>query len=820
MSDESKRQEDSAGTDSATTPMMRQYLEIKRQYPDTLVLYRLGDFYEMFFDDARRASELLDLTLTRRGTNNGDPIPMCGIPYHALDNYLSRLIRQGESAVLCEQVGDPRTHKGMLERKISRVVTPGTATDDGIIPDRSDNNIACVCRKGRLFGLAVMSVTSGEFRCYETREGKELRLAIDRATPAELAFPEDLEQEGIAPEIRSRKRLAPWYFDQDNCTAALCKHFGTTRLSGFGLDGVTAGICAAGALLAYVSETQKAPLHHVRRLSLDNPVAYVVMDSAAVRNLELVTNLRGEESGTLVSVLDRTRTAMGHRCLRRMVTTPLRDNAALNERLDVVEALMGEGCGDLGALLEQVADLERITARIALGSARPKDLAALRDALTLLPEVAATLQKSGSPALVARATQFPDLGNAHQLLLGALQDNPSTLLRDGNVIADGYSKELDALRDLMNGSEGLLREIESRERERTGIATLKVGFNSIHGYYIETSRQKGDQVPADYIRRQTMKNTERFITPELKELEERTLSAKEQALDLERELYEGLISRLQGQLEPLGTLSSQLSHLDVALSLARVGKERGYCRPTFTTGSSLHITKGRHPVVECLGRAPFIPNDLELGDTRMYLITGPNMGGKSTFMRQNALIAIMARIGSLVPAERAEVGDIDRIFTRIGSSDDLAAGRSTFMVEMEEAAAILNNATAHSLILMDEIGRGTSTQEGEAIATAIAHHLVTQSRAMSLFSTHYAGITALAEHQQTVRNVCFAADEFMGKIVFLYEAKEGIQSYSYAIEVATLAGLPLEILKEARDLLNGRRKRQRKGVAAQPPAEA
>ena len=790
----------------SSTPMMKQYLEVKEKYPQDLVFYRLGDFYEMFFDDAVKASRLLNLTLTHRGTNKGKPIPLAGVPFHAVDNYISRLIRMGESVVICEQIENknpqPKSKTKTFSRKVSRIVTPGTATDDGIAPDREDNIIACVAQSSKCYGIAYLNLGAGIFKASLARDLKELSLYLDKINPAEIVYSEDFPHKEYFSFCKSIKEVPQWSFELQNCYRLLCKQFHTQTLFGFGIENIEEGISAAGALLSYVSSTQSASLEHIRSISHDDSSTQLLLDQTAQRNLELTSNLRGEFQGSLLSVLDKTATAMGSRKLRRMLLEPLRDNQAVNQRLDVVEALLKCDCSDLFCMLDQIGDLERISARIGLSSARPKDLMVLRDALKIVPQIKLFLNNSQQEVLIKLSQKLDPLENIRELLVKAIKEIPSTFLRDGNVFADGYNAELDELRQLMSGSSDFLAVMEEREKALTGISTLKVGFNSVSGYYIEVPRSQSDKVPETYHRKQTLKNNERYTTQELRELEEKTLSAQERSLQLEKELYDELLSALQQELTKLTELSTQLATLDAQLSLAKVADEYHYVRPELTQSSVISITNGRHPVIETLTSSPFVANTVSMGVERMLIITGPNMGGKSTYMRQTALLCIMARAGSYIPAEHALIGDIDRIFTRIGASDDLVSGRSTFMVEMEEASNILNNATSKSLVLMDEVGRGTSAIEGAALALAIATFLANRLQCLSLFSTHYSEICKLEGQYPQVRNLCFKADEKSGRIVFLYHVSSGSIAHSYAIEVGRLAGLPPEVISLAKNAIS------------------
>ena len=785
------------------TPMMRQYLEIKAQYPNTLVLYRLGDFYELFYEDAKKVAKLLDLTLTRRGSNNGDPIPMAGVPFHAVDNYIARLIKMGESCVICEQQGTPGAQKTMI-RKVSKIITPGTVTEEGIAPDRQDVFTACIYKGKHYYGLAYISLGSGLFKTTICPTKTELKLYIEKISPIEIVYEENFKEIDLFEEIHSRKALAPWNFKFETGYKLLCSQFGTNSLFGFDIENLEDGICAAGALLAYVKNTKNVPLEHIKSISRDDNSEFVLLDHCAQRNLEILSNLKGEKQGSLLSVLDNALTPMGQRLTRSMLVEPLRNNDLINQRLDIVEALCNSDNEILSQSLERIGDIERIVARIGLSSSKPKDLAVLRDSLKLVPDLKNFLLKSGQKALISLNEKVDPLFDVVALLTSAIKDFPSTFLRDGDVIAQGYNEELDSLRELMSGSQELLLKIEQEEREKTGITTLKVNFNSVHGFYIEVSKAQSEKVPDYYIRRQTLKNNERYITPALKELEQKAVSAKERSLELEDELFHAVEHELQQKLPELTRLSQVLSLIDVLNGFAVVSKSGNYVRPQLSNEHIIKIVDGRHPVIEKITDKPFVSNSIELKDKHMLVITGPNMGGKSTYMRQTALITIMARIGCFVPAKEAHIGNVDRIFTRIGASDDLSSGRSTFMVEMEEASSIINNATVNSLVLMDEIGRGTSTYEGSALALSIAQYLCSKVNCFTLFSTHYPEIASLADTYSNVKNICFKATEFDGSIVFLYKANEGSQNYSYAIEVGKLAGLPSEIISYAKKTIENK----------------
>lgn len=779
------------------TPLMQQYLEIKAQYKDTLVFYRLGDFYELFFEDAKKASELLDLTLTRRGNIKGEPIPMCGIPFHAVDGYLARLIKQGVSAVICEQSVDSSNSKIMV-RKVSKIVTPGTVTDEGIAPDTQDNSIACIYKGKNYYALSTLSLSSGIFTTALASNFNGIKIYLDKDNPSELLYPENFKDTEYLNDISCTKRLAPWYFDTKTCYKALCSQFKTNSLFGFDIENLDECICASGALLTYVKETQNVSLQHVVSISRDEVSNYVILDKCAQKNLELLTNLKGQDEGSLLSILDKTTTSMGSRLLKQWIVEPLRDNSTLNKRFDVIDTLNNNFDKDeLQNYLRQIGDIQRIVARISLASARPKDIATLRDALTLIPKIKAML--NDLDAMQEINNNLIDLSDIKDLLLKTIKDIPSTFLRDGGVIADGYSSELDELRLLMSGSETLLEKIETRERERTGINTLKVNYNQVHGYYIEVTKANSDKVPSDYVRRQTLKNNERFITQELKDLEEKTLNAKATSIDIEKEIFDNVIVKLQENIPSLKTIANTIANLDILLSFAKISETNNYVRPNLSNDTIISIEQGRHPVVEKLSSKAFVANSIDFNNKKVFIISGPNMGGKSTFMRQVALITIMARIGCFVPAKKANIGLIDRIFTRIGASDDLASGRSTFMVEMEEAATILNNASNKSLVIMDEVGRGTSTKEGAAIAFAIAKYICSKVKALTLFSTHYSELLHMDKSFDICENICFKAQEVNNKIVFLYHAYNGAQSYSYGVEVGKLAGLPNDVINLAKE---------------------
>jgi DNA mismatch repair protein MutS len=782
---------------------MQQYLRIKAQYPDVLLFYRMGDFYELFFEDARRAARLLDITLTARGQSAGEPIPMAGVPVQTLDTYLARAVRKGESVAICEQIGDPAKAKGPVERQVVRVVTPGTVTDDALLEERRDTLLAALNVAGERFGLAWLELASGRFHALEATGIEALASEIERLRPAELLVAEDAVT-GLAPGAVSAVRpRPPWHFDAGSSEQRLCEQFGTRDLAGFGLGNRPLATGAAGCLLQYVRDTQKSALPHLRGIRCEERDEALLLDAATRRNLELDSSLSGRVDSTLVGVLDRTATAMGGRELRRWIQRPLRTRAAREHRLQAIEAFLDTGLHEaVHALLRRVGDAERILARVALRSARPRDLAGLRDALGQLPALHELLQGIDSPLLLQLAASAGTHPEAHSLLASALVPTPPAVLREGGVIAPGHDADLDELRRISEHSDEALLDLEARERERTGFSNLRFGYNRVQGYFIEVSRSQADQVPADWVRRQTVKNAERYITSELKSFEDRVLGARDRALARERELYEALLDRLVERLPQLQATAAALASLDVLANLAERALALRLAKPQLCDESRIEIRGGRHPVVEQHLDGPFVPNDLLLDDgRRMLIVTGPNMGGKSTYMRQAALIVVLAGIGSYVPADSATIGPVDRVFTRIGAADDLAGGRSTFMVEMTEAANILNNATRDSLVLMDEIGRGTSTYDGLSLAWASARHIGREVGAFTLFATHYFELTALAEELPACANVHLDATEHGDHLVFLHAVKEGPANQSYGLQVARLAGVPGTVIAEARRYL-------------------
>jgi DNA mismatch repair protein MutS len=783
------------------TPMMRQYLAIKAEYPDMLVFYRMGDFYELFYDDAKRAAALLDITLTARGKSAGNPIPMAGVPYHAVEGYLAKLVRKGESVAICEQIGDPATSKGPVERKVTRIVTPGTLTDEALLAADRDNVVASVFASGEIFGVAWLDLSAGRFRLTEAPDLEAVQGEIQRLRPAELIVDEDHPLDGAFDENIRVTRRPPWHFELDSATRLLCGQFGTRDLSGFGCDAFVHGVAAAGALLQYVTDTQKAALPHLNSIGVQLRDDAVIMDGPTRRNLELEESISGHHQHTLAGVMDRCATAMGSRLLRRWIQRPLRNTSTLKARYQAVDALVAAG-GDLQEELKGIGDVERILARVALRSARPRDLRGICEALGRLPALQKLLAAIESPLLTELAGQVGEHREHYRLLDKAIIESPPMLIRDGGVIAAGYDDELDDLRGIAENADQYLVDLESRERERLGVSTLKLGYNRVHGYYIEISKAQADKAPVNYVRRQTLKSAERYITPELKEFEDKVLGARERALSREKFLYEELLDKLHDVLGELQLCAAGLAELDVLACFAERADALSLTCPEISATPRIEIEGGRHLVVEQVIDAPFIANDLNLDEARRLLvITGPNMGGKSTYMRQTALIAILAHIGSFVPAERLRIGPIDRIFTRIGASDDLAGGRSTFMVEMTETATILNNATEKSLVLMDEIGRGTSTFDGLSLAWAAAHHMGEKAQAFTLFATHYFELTALAQELPACSNVHLDATEHEGQLVFLHSVKPGPANQSYGLQVASLAGVPKDVINRARGYL-------------------
>jgi DNA mismatch repair protein MutS len=781
--------------------MMQQYLRAKAEHPDKLLFYRMGDFYELFYEDAQRASRLLDITLTARGQSAGAPIPMAGVPYHAVDGYLAKLMKLGESVAICEQIGDPATSKGPVERKVLRVVTPGTLTDAGLLDARRDSLLVAVNPGRHRSGIAWINLASGQFTLTEV-PATETAAALERLDVAELLVPDGIPSPMSGVGVPTRA-LPAWQFDAAAATRALAKHFGTRDLAAFGVEDRDLATGAAGALLSYAAATQQSALAHVRSLAVEAPSEYIALDAATRRNLEITATLRGEPAPTLLSLLDACGTPAGSRLLRHWLTHPLRAQGAAAARHAAIAAWVDDRAARLALAQElaRTADVERIAARIALSSARPRDLAGLRDTLARLPSIGSALARTDAPLIAALAQALAVDPQWAGLLARAIAAEPAAQVRDGGVIAPGFDAELDELRAIDAHCGEFLVALEARERARTGIANLKVEYNRVHGFYIEVTHAQVQKIPDDYRRRQTLKNAERYVTPELKAFEDRALSAQDRALAREKLLFERVVADLAPAIPALQSVGAALAALDVLTTFAERAEALDFARPDFVPATGIAIRGGRHPVVERQVDA-FIANDLDVSpDRRLLVITGPNMGGKSTYMRQAAVIALLAYCGSFVPARSAAIGPLDAIHTRIGAADDLAGGRSTFMVEMTEAAAILHRATPQSLVLIDEIGRGTSTFDGLALAWAIARELAEKNRSLALFATHYFELTALPAEIDGCANLHFDAVEHADGIVFLHAAEEGPANRSYGLQVAKLAGVPSTVVRRARDYL-------------------
>ncbi|VEB27184.1 DNA mismatch repair protein MutS [Actinobacillus lignieresii] len=787
---------------SKHTPMMAQYLQLKAQNPDILLFYRMGDFYELFYDDAKKAAALLDISLTKRGASAGEPIPMAGVPYHAVEGYLAKLVALGESVAICEQIGDPATSKGPVERKVVRIVTPGTVSDEALLPERQDNLVAAIYEEKGVFAIATLDMTSGRFLITELPNKEALAAELQRLQPAEILYAEDFSAAEILNNYKGLRRCPVWEFELVTAINLLNRQFGTQSLAGFGVEKAVVALCAAGCVLHYAQETQRTALPHINSIHLAQNSDTILLDAATRRNLELTQNLAGGTENTLAAVLDKCVTPMGSRLLKRWIHQPIRDLEKLKKRQDIIDTLQKEQCIEpLQPLLQNVGDMERILARVALRSARPRDLTRLRTALAQLPDIAKNA-KHLTASLDTLVAQIGDFRELHALLERAIIETPPQLIRDGGVIAAGYNAELDEWRELSAGATQYLENLEIREREATGIDTLKIGFNAVHGYYIQISQGQAHKAPMHYVRRQTLKNAERYIIPELKTYEDKVLKAKGASLALEKQLYDELFDLLMPRLGELQLAAMALSELDVLTNLAERAESLNYVRPTFSLQRGVNIKGGRHPVVEQVLKDPFIANPVFLNAQRhLLVVTGPNMGGKSTYMRQIALISLMAYIGSFVPADSAEIGALDRIFTRIGASDDLASGRSTFMVEMTEMANILHQATENSLVLIDEIGRGTSTYDGLSLAWACAEWLAKKTQSLTLFATHYFELTSLPSQLKGVANVHLDAREHQDSIVFMHSVQEGAASKSYGLAVAALAGVPKQVIQLAKQRL-------------------
>lgn len=785
------------------TPMMQQYLRIKADYPDMLLLYRMGDFYELFFEDAQRASQLLDITLTHRGQSADKPIPMAGVPYHAIENYLVRLIKKGESVAICEQVGDPATSKGPVERQVTRIITPGTVTDEALLDAKQDNVLLAVHQHQAIIGLAWADLSSGRFHFSELTDINQFASELSRLQPAEILLEESSSLSNYCANFPVKRRPS-WEFDFVRARALLCEQFSVATLAAFGENNYPTALTAAGALLHYLQTTQKQALPHLTAITLENAEAYLQLDASTQKHLELFENINGGNDHCLITVLDNTASAMGSRLLKRWLGRPLKQHQPLKNRQEAIaELIETQQDSVIHQLFKQLCDVERIITRIALKSARPRDLVSLRQTLALLPELKTLLANNKSTLLVDLALHTQPIPELHRLLQAALVDNPPMLIRDGGVIASGFDDELDELVKLNTQANDTILQLEQEEKELTGLSTLKFGFNNVQGYYIELSKAQADKAPAHYHRKQTLKNVERYTTPELKRFEEKVLSAEVKALAREKWLYDNLLLEVLSYITELSKLAQALAQIDVLSNLAERAQSLQWHCPNLCNTPGIAIEGGRHPVIEALLQERFIANDLHLDkNNHILLITGPNMGGKSTYMRQTALIVLMAHIGSYVPAKSLTLGPIDKLFTRIGASDDLASGRSTFMVEMTETAHILRQATPESLVLIDEIGRGTSTYDGMALAYASCAYLANRIKAYTLFSTHYFELTQLPQEFPCIRNVHLQASLYSGRIVFLYQVQKGPANRSYGLEVAELAGIPAEVLQLAHAHLN------------------
>lgn len=803
------------------TPLMRQFFAAKAEHPDLLLFFRMGDFYELFYDDARKAARLLDITLTQRGSSGGAPIPMAGVPVHACEGYLARLVALGESVAVCEQIGDPALAKGLVERKVVRIVTPGTVTDEALLQERRDTLLMAVVRGKTGFGLAWADLAGGRFLANEVADEDSLSAELARLEPAELLVPDEDSWSPAVNERSGARRRAPWLFDAESARRALLRFFGLHDLTSFGLENRPLATAAAGALLGYVEETQKQKLPHLSGVSFEPADEAIALNAATRRHLELDTRVDGNTQHTLLGVLDSTITPMGGRLLRRWLHRPLRQQSVVAQRHQAVRSLSDQAaCDALREALRHVGDLERILSRVALRSARPRDLSTLRDGLGLFPTIRDALRGIDSPRLDHLLGLLGEHAGNAALLRTAIAPQPPLKLVDGGVIAEGFDADLDELRQLSVNADQFLLDLEARERVATGINTLKVGYNRVHGFYIEISKGQSEKAPIHYSRRQTLTGAERYITDELKTFEDKVLSARERALSREKLLWDELLEQLNAALEPLKQAAVAVAEMDVLAAFAERALALNWVEPELSDTPGIRIERGRHPVVEAVRDAPFEPNDLVLDhDRRMLVITGPNMGGKSTYMRQAALITLLAYIGSFVPASRCQLGPIDRILTRIGAGDDLARGQSTFMVEMSETAYILHHATPHSLVLMDEIGRGTSTYDGLALAQACAVHLAAQNQSYTLFATHYFELTALAEPGRGIANVHLDAVEHGEKLVFMHAVKDGPANRSFGLQVAALAGLPKPVLGEARRVLAELEQRSR-GMPASTSPEA
>ena len=808
---------------STLTPMMQQYLTVKRQHPHSLMFYRMGDFYELFFEDAKKAAKLLGITLTHRGKANGEPIPMAGVPYHAAEGYLARLVKKGETVVICEQVGEV-TGKAPVERAVVRIITPGTLTDDALLTATQSSNLVALCFHQNQMGIALLDLSAGIFKVQQQALINEnLPIELARLMPSEILIDEDLIDPNIIEHLKKQldcpiTRRPNVDFNINNAQKTLCDQFAVSTLSGFGIDELPLARAAAAALIHYARETQKTALPHIRSIKLEQSSDFIALDPVTRRNLEIIEPLF-EHGTSLFQLINQCETAMGGRLLSRTLMQPMRDTAILDARLDAIDVLLkGYHESPIRLVLKDISDIERVLSRVALGSARPRDLVQLRQACAQIPFLRHALQPvlaTGQSQLMEQLnTELGDFKTLHQRLLSAIVEHPPVLLRDGNVIAEGFDSELDELRKIRDHAGQFLIDLEIKEREASGINTLKIGYNRVSGYYIELSRAQAEQAPEHYIRRQTLKNAERYITPELKSFEDKVLSSESRALAREKMLFEMLLEELRQQIGALQMMSSAIAQIDLSANFAHQARLHHWNRPQYSPEPGIKISAGRHPVVEALIKTPYTPNDTQLDfNHRMAIITGPNMGGKSTFMRQTALINLLGYCGSFVPAQVAKLGPIDRIFTRIGSADDLSSGKSTFMVEMTETSQILHHATSQSLVLMDEVGRGTSTYDGLSLAWACVLDLTKRIKCLCLFATHYFELTELAK-ESGIDNFHVAAKELNGQLILLHKVQQGPASQSHGLQVAKLAGIPANVIKEAQKRLKILEKQQ----LAQPGA--
>ncbi|QIO05676.1 DNA mismatch repair protein MutS [Acinetobacter shaoyimingii] len=795
---------------STLTPMMQQYMSVKMQHPHSLMFYRMGDFYELFFDDAHKAAKILGITLTHRGKANGEPIPMAGVPYHAAEGYLARLIKKGETVVICEQIGEV-TGKGPVERGVVRIITPGTLTDDALLNAHQSSNLVALCIQQNQIGIALLDLSAGIFKVQQQEfQLEQLPLELARLMPSEILIDENLVDQQIVENLKKHiecpiTKRPNVDFNLNNAQKTLCDQFAVSTLSGFGIDHLPLAKACAAALIHYAKETQKTALPHIRSIQLEQSSDFIALDPVTRRNLEIIDPLF-EHGTSLFSLINDCQTAMGGRLLSRTLMQPMRDTAILDQRLDAIEVMLkGYHEAPIRLVLKEISDIERVLSRVALGSARPRDLVQLRQACAQIPYLRHALNpiisQNQSILLAHLNDELGDFHGLHQRLISAIVENPPVLLRDGNVIAEGFDTELDELRQIRDHAGQFLIDLEIQEREATGINTLKIGYNRVSGYYIELTRAQAEQAPDHYIRRQTLKNAERYITPELKSFEDKVLSSESRALAREKLLFEMLLDELRQDIANLQMMSSAIAQIDLISNFAHQARLKNWARPEYSPEIGIHIVAGRHPVVESLIKVPYTPNDTKLDfNHRMAIITGPNMGGKSTFMRQTALISLLAYCGSFVPAKFAKLGPIDRIFTRIGSADDLSSGKSTFMVEMTETSQILHHATNQSLVLMDEVGRGTSTYDGLSLAWACVLDLTHRIKCLCLFATHYFELTELG-HDAAIENYHVTAKEMNGNLILLHKVQQGPASQSHGLQVAKLAGIPASVIKEAQHRL-------------------